>query len=52
MKIINLRFYDEDLHKEMKLQAVKEDTTLQSLVMKACREYLDRVKKSNKSTDK
>jgi len=52
MKVTNLRFYDEDLHKEMKLQAVKENTTLQSLIIKACQEYLDRIKKSQKSVEK
>ena len=52
MKVINLRFYDEDLHKEMKMQAVKEDTNLQSLIIKACQEYLDRAKKSKKSVEK
>ena len=52
MKVTNLRFYDEDLHKEMKLQAVKENTTLQSLIIKACQEYLEKVKSSNKSSEK
>ena len=52
MKIINLRFYDEDLHKEMKFQALEEDTTLQSLVIKACREYLQKAKLEEKTAKK
>jgi len=52
VKVVNLRFYDEDLHKEMKFQAVKEDTTLQSLIIKACQEYLERAKSSQKSVEK
>ena len=52
MKVINLRFYDESLHKEMKLQAVKEDTNLQALIIKACQEYLDRAKEREKAVEK
>jgi len=49
VKVVNLRFYDEDLHKEMKFQAVKEDTTLQSLIIKACQEYLERANYTKKN---
>ena len=46
MKSINLKFHDEDLHKAMKMQALKEDSTLQNLIIKACKEYLEKVEKS------
>ena len=43
MKSINLKFYDENLHKAMKMQALKEDSTLQDLIIKACKEYLEKM---------
>lgn len=52
MKVVNLRFYDENLHKEMKFQALKEDTTLQSLIIKACQEYLQKSKLEEKKGKK
>jgi predicted HicB family RNase H-like nuclease len=52
VKVVNLRFYDENLHKEMKFQALKEDTTLQALIIKACQEYLNNAKKAQKSVEK
>jgi len=48
MKVTNLRFYDEALHKRLKLQAVKEETTLQSLIIKACELYLTQVENQAK----
>jgi predicted HicB family RNase H-like nuclease len=52
VKVVNLRFYDENLHKEMKFQALKEDTSLQALIIKACQEYLQKSKLEEKECKK
>jgi predicted HicB family RNase H-like nuclease len=45
MKQIIIRGVPEDLHKRAKLQAVKEDSSLKGIIIKALTEYLDREEK-------
>lgn len=49
-KRAHIKFYDKDieLHTEMRLQAVRENTTFQDLVIKACREYLKKTTDTTK----
>ena len=42
-KKFNLKFYDQSLHSKLKIQAVHENTTMQDLIIKACKEYLEKV---------
>ena len=42
MGVITLKDFPDDLHKEIKIQAVREGTTLKGLIIKALREYLNR----------
>ena len=46
MKNFNLKFYDLSLHTKLKIQAAKENTTMQDLIIKVCKEYLEKVEKS------
>jgi predicted HicB family RNase H-like nuclease len=41
-KTIYIREFPDDLHKEAKIQAAREETTLRELVIKALTEYLRR----------
>jgi len=43
IKRFNLKFYDLSFHTQLKIQAVKENTTMQDLIIKACKEYLEKV---------
>ncbi len=43
-KVMTFKFYDEQLHSNLKMQSLKEQITLQDLVTKACKEYLQNVK--------
>ena len=45
-KRFNLKFYDLTFHTKLKIQAVKENITMQDLIIKACKEYLEKVEKS------
>ena len=45
MEAMFIRNFPDDLHKRVRLQAVKEDTTLRELVIKALEEYLKRKEK-------
>lgn len=38
-----LKFYDFSLHTKLKIQAAKEDTTMQDLIIRLCKEYLEKV---------
>jgi predicted HicB family RNase H-like nuclease len=42
-KVIMLRNVEEELHRRVKMQAAKEGTTLQALVIKALEQYLKKV---------
>ena len=43
--IINIRDFPDDLHQEVKMQAVIERTSFKGIVIKALEEYLAKVKK-------
>ena len=43
IKVIQMRNFPADLHKRAKMQAVREDTTLKAIVIKALEEYLKKV---------
>ena len=43
IKRFNLKFYDLSLHTKLKIQAAKENTTMQDLIIRLCKEYLDKV---------
>lgn len=43
-KVIMLRNLEEELHRRVKIQAAKEGTTLQALVIKALEQYLKKVR--------
>ena len=45
-KRLNLKFYDLSLHTKLKIQAAKENTTMQDLIIRLCKEYLEKVEKS------
>ena len=45
MEALYVRNFPDDLHKRARLQAVKEDSTLRELIIKALEEYLARAKK-------
>lgn len=42
-KKFNLKFYDLSLHTKLKIQAAKENTTMQDLIIRLCKEYLEKV---------
>ena len=42
-KSVLIRDFPGDLHTRAKLQAVKEDTTLKGIILKALTEYLEKV---------
>jgi len=44
-KTVYVRNFPDDLHQRARLQAVKENTTLREIIMKALEEYLKTVKK-------
>ena len=43
MATVYLREFPKDLHKRAKMQAVKEETSLKGIIIKALTEYLERV---------
>ena len=43
IKVIQMRNFPADLHKRVKIQAAKEETTLKAIVIKALEEYLKKV---------
>jgi hypothetical protein len=43
IKVIQMRNFPADLHKRAKLQAVREETTLKAIVIKALEQYLKKV---------
>ena len=45
-KRLNIKFYDLSLHTKLKIQAAKENTTMQELIIRLCEEYLEKVEES------
>jgi hypothetical protein len=43
IKVIQMRNFPADLHKRVKIQAAKEETTLKAIIIKALEEYLKKV---------
>lgn len=48
MKAFTLKKFDPELHRAIKIQAAKEGITIQELVDRALREYLERQEKKTK----
>lgn len=42
-----IRNFPEDLHRDAKIRAAIEGTTIQALILKALQEYVDRVKQES-----
>ena len=42
MATVYMRDFPDDLHKRAKMQAVREETTLKEIVIRALTEYLER----------
>jgi hypothetical protein len=48
MPAVLIKDFPKDLHQEMKLQAVLQETTLKDLILRYCQEGLERDKKRKK----
>lgn len=46
--VLNIKDFPDDLHREAKIQAAVEGTTLKGLIIKALTEYLKRAKKKER----
>lgn len=46
---VNLRDFDADLHRKMRMRALEEKMTVKELYEKSAKEYLDKVGKAKRS---
>jgi len=44
MKTMLLRFYDDELHRRLKFNALKKGITLQDIVIESCEKYIEKNK--------
>ncbi len=48
MKVLTIKEFPDEVHRQMKIQAAREEITLRHLIEKAVMEYIERYEKEHK----